>query len=409
MNLVSGDMLWTNINKIPEKYSYLSEDINCDVLIVGAGITGAICSYYFTEAGIQTAIIDKNIIGYGSTSASTSILQYEIDTDLVGLKGTLGLDNAVECFKLCEKTVYEIEKVVDNLDCKCGFNLRDCFYYTDSEADVSRLKKEYEVRKNHGFNVEFIDSKKANNMFSFPVKAGIYSRSGAGDIDPYSFTHKLISHSIKKGLRVFENTEMISIRQLSEEVEVTTKNRFKINTKKVIFASGFEAKEMIDSKTAILTRTFTLVTKPIGNFDGWNNRCIIRNTNNPYTYLRTTSDDRIIIGGEDLELGGKNSKVSCLTNDDTVVIDKYGILNNRLLSMFPKIDNMEVEYRFSGLFGESGDGLPYIGEYEKYPNCYFCLGYGSNGILYAVIGAQLIRDLYLGNPSKLLDLFKIDR
>lgn len=409
MNLVSGDILWTSINSIPNKYPYLSEDIDCDVLIIGAGVTGAICSYYFTEAGIDTAIIDKNIIGYGSTSASTSILQYEIDTDLIGLKGIIGLENAVECFKLCEETVYEIEKIVNSLNHKCGFSLRDCFYYTDSKADTSILEKEYEIRKTNGFDVELIDKKKAGNMFSFPVETGIYSRRGAGEIDPYTFTHKLISHSTNRKLRVFENTEMVSIRQGDKGVEVATKNKFKINTKKVIFASGFEAKELIDRKTAILTRTFTLVTKPTSNFDGWNNRCIIRDTNDPYTYLRTTSDDRIIIGGEDLDLGGKNSKVSSLTNDDAVSIDKYEILKNRFLSMFPKINNIEVEYRFSGLFGESGNDLPYIGEYEKYPNCYFCLGYGSNGILYATIGAKLIRDLYLGKKSKFLDLFKVDR
>ena len=74
MNLVSGNMLWTKINKIPNKYTYLSEDIKCDVLIIGAGITGAICAHYFTMAGVDTAIVDKNIVGYGSTSASTSIL-----------------------------------------------------------------------------------------------------------------------------------------------------------------------------------------------------------------------------------------------------------------------------------------------------------------------------------------------
>lgn len=409
MNLVTGNILWTGINKIPNKYSYLSDDIDCEVLIVGGGITGAICAYYLTMAGIDTVIVDKNIIGYGSTSASTSILQYEIDTDLIQLKGILGLEKAVECFKLCEKAVYDIEEIVNNLGNECGFSLRDCFYYTDSNSDVTLLSKEYEIRKRKDFNVEFIDEKKGKNMFSFPIKAGIYSRSGAGEIDPYSFTHQLIDSSINNGLRVFENTEVVDIKQASNSVEIMTRNKFKVNAKKVVFATGFETKEMIENRTAILTRTFTLATKPVENFEGWHNRAIIRNTSDPYTYLRTTSDDRIIIGGEDLDLGGKYSKISNLTNSDTLSIDKFQILNNRLLKLFPKINNMEIEYRFSGLFGESQDGLPYVGEYEKYPNCYFCLGYGSNGILYAVIGAQLIRDLYFGNYSPILDLFKIDR
>jgi heterodisulfide reductase subunit A-like polyferredoxin len=130
MSYVSGELYWTGINNIPKKHPYLSNDIECQVAVVGAGITGAICSYYFCEAGIDTVIIDKNIAGYGSTSASTSILQYEIDSDLTGLKGIVGIDHAVKCFKLCEKAVYDIQDIVNKLNDRCNFSLKPCLYYS---------------------------------------------------------------------------------------------------------------------------------------------------------------------------------------------------------------------------------------------------------------------------------------
>lgn len=40
MNLVSGDLFWTGKNKILNKYSYLTEDIDCDIVVIGAGLTG---------------------------------------------------------------------------------------------------------------------------------------------------------------------------------------------------------------------------------------------------------------------------------------------------------------------------------------------------------------------------------
>ncbi|WZL72364.1 hypothetical protein QBE52_14890 [Clostridiaceae bacterium 35-E11] len=49
MKLVAGNTLWTNINKIPNKYTYLNDHITCDVLIIGAGVSGAIASYYLTK------------------------------------------------------------------------------------------------------------------------------------------------------------------------------------------------------------------------------------------------------------------------------------------------------------------------------------------------------------------------
>ena len=59
MELVSGNTFWTATNNIPYKYTYLSNDMDYDVVIIGRGITGAICAYYFTEAGINTMLVKK--------------------------------------------------------------------------------------------------------------------------------------------------------------------------------------------------------------------------------------------------------------------------------------------------------------------------------------------------------------
>jgi glycine/D-amino acid oxidase-like deaminating enzyme len=409
MKVVSGDMLWSNVNKVANKYTYLSDDIECDVLIIGAGITGAIAAYYFSQASVNTVIVDKNIVGYGSTRASTSILQYEIDTDLIELRSMIGEENAVKSFKLCEKAVYDIKEIINTLDDSCDFSLKECFYYATKSSQVSPLKKEFDLRKKHGFNVEFLDKQSAKERFSFPVEGGIYSKSGAAQIDPYRFTHALISKSIKNGLTVFENTEIVNVCPQNDHVVLNTNNDNKIKAKKVIIAVGYESNQYIKEKIVSLYRTFTLVTKPVKNFEGWYNQCIIRDNNDPYIYFRTTGDNRIIVGGEDEKIGKINSKMSNLTNDDLASNIKYNILEKKLRSYFPNINDIEIEYKFSGLFGVTKDELPYIGEYKDMPNCFFSLGYGANGILYSILGGQLLRDLYFGINKPELHLFRFNR
>ncbi|WDC83677.1 hypothetical protein PL321_13945 [Caloramator sp. mosi_1] len=51
MKLVSYNPIWTNKNSIINKYTYLSKNEECDILIIGAGITGAILSYYLSFLG----------------------------------------------------------------------------------------------------------------------------------------------------------------------------------------------------------------------------------------------------------------------------------------------------------------------------------------------------------------------
>ena len=410
MNLVLGDTLWNTINKIPSQYNYLDDDIECDVAIIGGGVTGALCAYYLSEAGINTVLVDKAILGYSSTCASTSILQYEIDNDLYEMKKTMDAEKAVQAFKLCYKAVNDISGVISKLEDNCDFSFSSCLYYSTEEKDMKRLTNEFEARKAAGFNVEYLNEETARERFSFPMKAGIYSKDGAAYIDPYRFTHALIKYCVERNLKVFENTEVTNFTNNSDYTVLTTEKGFKIKAKKYILAVGYLGKNYIDKKVVSISRSFNIVTKPVKSFDGWFNKCIIRDTYNPYTYLRVTGDNRIIIGGEDIDFGGDNSKINNLSdNSDPLCQEKYDILLNKLKAMFPYIPDIEVEYTFNGAFGDTKDGLPYAGTYESRPNCYLNLGYGSNGILYSNLGAQLVRDLYLGESNSFTDLFSFNR
>ena len=410
MNLVSGNRLWTNINNIPNKYTYLSEDENCDVAIIGGGIVGCICAWYFSKAGIDTILLDKNIIGYGSTCGSTSLLQYEIDFDLIELQDKIGLKNARRAFTLCNDAIKTIEQLVNDLNLECGYTRRECIYYTDKDKDIKNITKEYLLRKSNGFNVEYLDAGSSKDRFSFNLKAGIYTYGAAAEINPYLFSHGIVSKSIENGLRVYENTEISNILYNSDERLTLETNKYKtITCKKVLIATGYEARNYIGSKYLTLNRTYTLATKPVNEFNGWYNRCLIRDYKSPYNYLRSTDDSRIIIGGEDTPASGILGSIYSVLNDEKLAESKYSKLEQTFHSMFPEMTDVEIEYKFSGLFGETKDGLPYIGPHKNYPNHYFCLGYGSNGILYAITGAQLLRDLHKGQFSEDLLLYSFER
>ena len=70
---------------------------------------------------------------------------------------------------------------------------------------------------------------------------------------------------------------------------------------------------------------------------------------------------------------------------------------------------MEFEYKYKGIYGNTDEGLPYIGEYKDLPNCYFSLDVVRNGILYATIAFKLLRDLYFNCDVPELEIFRFDR
>ena len=45
------------------------------MIIVGGGVTGSILGYYMSKNNINCVVLEKNIVGYGSTSITTALLQ----------------------------------------------------------------------------------------------------------------------------------------------------------------------------------------------------------------------------------------------------------------------------------------------------------------------------------------------
>ncbi|HRN99280.1 MAG TPA: FAD-dependent oxidoreductase, partial [Flavobacterium sp.] len=90
MDLRAGFPLWLVRDGLPFSFPKLNKDLETDVLIIGGGITGALVRHHMAEAGIATVTVDARTIGLGSTCASTSLLQYEIDTPLWKLRELVG-------------------------------------------------------------------------------------------------------------------------------------------------------------------------------------------------------------------------------------------------------------------------------------------------------------------------------
>ena len=63
----------------------LTRDMSADVIVVGAGISGAMVADAMSDAGLRVLIVDRRPPVSGSTPASTALLQYEIDTPLTHL------------------------------------------------------------------------------------------------------------------------------------------------------------------------------------------------------------------------------------------------------------------------------------------------------------------------------------
>lgn len=381
------------------QYNYLSADIETEVLIIGGGATGAICGYYFSKDNIPSVIIEKDRIGHCSTSVTTALLQYELDSSFAQLIPILGKENIATAYKLDKFALSEINKIINEYGNECEYYERDTLFYSNDMLDKKIIEEEFSLRKEYGFDVELITSE--SSPYTFPLKYGVLAKNGGAEIDPYKFTRQLLNISSNNGVKIYENTEARKINYFDDYIEVETSYGYKIKCKKIIVATGYNTDLFTSKHFATKYTTFNLVTNPLDE-EPWNNKVLIRNTSDPYNYLRSTPDNRIIIGGADINFSDINNEKLCNK--------QYSLLEDKLRSMFPNKKNIEVEYKYCGCFASTQDNLGFIGPSKKTnKNLWYCLGYGANGILFAMLGAFMLSKLYKNNYDPNMALFDPDR
>jgi glycine/D-amino acid oxidase-like deaminating enzyme len=400
MNLHSPLPYWLLRHGIINSYPSLNRDIKTEIAVMGAGISGALVANQLCQAGHKVVVVDRRHVGLGSTAASTALLQYEIDKPLHELIKLVGEKNAIKGYKLCRKAISDIEKICHQLNDTGLFVRKPSFQFASLKKDFDELKNEYLLRKNAGFSIQWLEEDNISKKFGFTKSAGLLSQDGA-EVDAYKITHSLLKKCISKGLRVYDNTEVIAIRHHKHEVELLTANKKKIRAKKLIIACGYESQQYISEKVQELQATYAIASEPYEHKNFWYKNALIWETATPYLYLRTTSDNRILVGGKDIPFSNPNKR-------DSLLSQKTKSLERSFAKLFPQIP-FKTDFKWAGTFASTKDGLPYIGSIRQRPNTYFALGFGGNGITFSIIAANIIKDLLAGKKDNDADIFKFDR
>jgi glycine/D-amino acid oxidase-like deaminating enzyme len=400
MDLVSPQPFWLLKNGLVHSYPSLQHDLRCEIVVLGAGISGALIAQRLVRAGYGVTVIDKRDVAGGSTSASTALLQYEIDVHLVDLARRIGRRDAERAYRACYASIDTIDRLTTDLGARCTFRRKPSVYFATKNSEIKVLREEASARCVAGIEVDFLTAEEIGSLFSFTRPAAIRSQQAA-QLDAHRFAHVLLHDCAARGARIFDRTTVTRIEPGKRDVLLRTDGGQTIRASRVVFATGYESQEFLSRKIVQLKSTFALASERVRHFPGWWKQCLIWETARPYLYLRTAADGRVLVGGEDLPHRDPGRR-------DRLVEPRTRRLEKRFREMFPEIA-LKVDYRWAGTFGETKDGLAYIGQIRQWPRCHFALGFGGNGITYSTIAADIICQALGGHRHADAHLFRFDR
>lgn len=398
MDLRSGTPLWLAEPAADPPESDLDGPLDCDVAVIGAGITGALTAWQLARDGCDVVVLDRREAGKGSTAASTALIEYELDTPLVELRRSVGRARADRAYLAAADGVRRIRQIVRESGAVCGYEELPSVYLASGAAGAEALPAECAARRELGLAVTTLSPADIANRFPFSRPAALCSDHGA-QLDPVRLTAHLLRSAAAGGARIRTGVgAAVSAIQRGDRLKLAAGGGM-VTARRAVLATGYESQAYLEASVASLKSTYVIATSPGQPLEHWADRCLLWETARPYLYLRTTPDARVIVGGEDEPFADAERR-------DALIPGKAALLAERAGRLFPDID-FTPAFAWAGTFAETSTGLPCITRLPAMPEVWLALGYGGNGITFGAVAADIICSAIGGRRHEAEGLFPL--
>ncbi|HEY0930500.1 MAG TPA: FAD-dependent oxidoreductase [Gemmatimonas sp.] len=370
-----------------------------DVVVVGAGISGALVTRALRLSGRDVVIVDRRRPLAGSTMASTALLQYELDLPLHRLAEHVGWSRASRAWRRSARAVQELGDIVRANHLRCQFASRDSLYLAGSRYGRVALKEEAIARQRAGLDATYLDAALLRDHYGIERTAGIVG-PGAAVAHPARLTAGLLRRAMKSGVRLYHGANVVDVMPIRNGVLLTTDDDRVLVANQVVFCCGYEVPRLVPPRTHRIHSTWAIAARVRGTLPSWLSHTVVWEGANPYMYLRTLGDGYIVAGGRDEQDGSAHTDLDALPQ-------KAGLLREDVRDLLPAL-SLDVTHRWGGAFGESASALPLIDRLPGHSRAWVVAGFGGNGITFSVVAAQVVAAALRGERDPDAALFRID-
>ena len=399
LDLRTGRPVWSAYRAPAVPTSVLTRDARTDVLVIGMGISGAMMAEALTALCRDVICIDRRGPLKGSTAATTALVQFEIDQPLSILSKMVGNAKARQAWRRSRLAISNLAARIAELGINCGMNRAQSLYLAGTVLGPSQLRAEAEARQQAGIAATYLTSRQLADDYSVARDGAILSHGNIA-LDPRKLTAGLLLKALGRRARLHAPAEAIGMEDHADKVIVATKGGPTVTASHVVLATGYELLDVVPATAHRIISTWAIATAPQPR-RLWPRRAFLWEASDPYLYVRATADGRVICGGEDEDFSDE-------TRRDELIASKSARIATKLGRLFPDLD-VRPEFAWTGSFGTTTTGLPYIGAIARHPRIHAVMGYGGNGITFSQLASEIVPAAISGLDDTDADLFSFTR
>jgi glycine/D-amino acid oxidase-like deaminating enzyme len=374
-------------------------ELTADVVIVGGGLTGCATAYACAMAGVKTLVLEGARLGHGSSGRSAGLLLPDPGPSFRDIAQAHGLRAARTAFQSWRRATLDAAALLRRLGIRCGLDPQDALIVA-ARDDEKMLRRELEARGGAGLDVTHLSRKQLLASAALDAVGALKMRDAFG-LDPYRACLGLAVAARKRGVKFFERTAVTKVKFGRKQVDVFTEGA-QVTAQTVVVTTGSASPEFRQLRRHFARReSYLVLTEPMppGMRKMVGSRgASIADMRSPHHRIRFTEDHRILVSGADQEEMPARKR-------DTVLVQRTGQLMYELLTMYPAISGLMPEFGWERSYGQTSDGLPYIGPHRNFPRHLFALGGSGDSVTGAFLAARILARHLQGTPEKGDDVF----
>ncbi|QEE08919.1 FAD-binding oxidoreductase [Bartonella kosoyi] len=387
-NPISPGLSWYE-DTLKERPSYPSfcEDRQCDVVIIGGGLTGLSAAYHLANAGVDVVLFEASRFGDGASGRNGGQLGTGQRQWVETLEKKYDFERSKVLFDLAEEAKRDILSLCALPDLQCDF-MAGQFSVTHKRRELFSYQRHIEAMQRYGYHaLTFMDRVETSRRLGSSFYCGGIYDADTGHINPLKLIVGLAKRAKDAGAKLYEKTQVTTVKSKGVHWKVITE-KGSITAEHVLLATnGYKlGLQRFVQKKIVSIRSYIGATEPLPKNSSIlmsgesvdDSRFMVR-------YFRKSIDNRLLFGG-----------VESYNNKNPINLDVR--IKRQIAEIYPQLHSINLSHRWGATVAITVERMPYVR--QLFSRMTYCGGYSGHGVMLAPFMGKLYAEWLTGNHER---------
>ena len=366
----------------------LAENLQADVLVVGAGFSGLSTALPLARAGVSVVVLEAQEIGYGASGRNVGLTNAGLWIMPEQTQQHIGIEKGQALNQLLIDAPLYVQQLITEAQIDCDYLNNGTLHLAHKASAIDYLNRRAEQLSSYGAQLQLLDADVTYNKTRAKGYYGALFDSRAGTLQPLKYCRGLAQLALQAGVKIFTHSPVTGLQKSADKVQANTLKGSVVAEKIVLATNAYEHKLTHNRAYYTPLHYCQLASAPLNaeqrqkclpdNNGCWDSGAVMRS-------FRTDAAGRLIIGTVgDIHTGdARHFKRWC---------------QHVVAKTFPEIGPLQYQYAWSGRIAKSHNNIPQLLEIEN--NIVQIMGYSGRGIAGATVCGRELAKYLTGEISQ---------